>query len=226
MIDRRELPIQSVSGRLPDLTVTIPIARSILALDAELRMDPSLIADSAEVARLAYEADTQDYRASLEHWGDSTSELDGYDTWPEAWGVAAEPADNGFLSLCLTTDAGSYRAGLVGVPVHMINYENDGGDFWSPEDLTARHAAPVFYRGQFDSDVIFMPPERLQEYGTALPRDPEADRFEVIGDAFCTDYLPRMQEAFALRVYGSMYLNAIEMRHLGQEAPDSEEDSA
>lgn len=210
-LDRHELPLQSVREMGWECTATVPIHLSILGLPPKYRTDDSFLEGSKEVVSRWYDEDMAYHLSCLFIHGVNyevdTPWLRGYEQFNSRWDLRGRL--NYFGGLALEFDDGEnvHRIKPARFPVVLRNQVGNNGRFHTPKDWRVQGAVEVSYRGIFDSENVFMQPEKMIRYG--FESSGEEGVIEVSAAAFCSSYHMNPINSLLLRNFAVFYLNRL-----------------
>lgn len=219
LLDRREVPIQPVEERDQYIDAVVPVHLGIAALSAEVKQSGLDVAAARATVIETYNADMDAYLMYLseQDYDHMISQLRGYWEFNPEWVLDAEPSDTGtdFLKLLWREDGQTHTLRHDTIPVPYQNRHDENGNFYVPAVWDEKRIFPIVYRQVTDPVFLFMPPERMLQYGVERPElngiilDPVGGIAEVLGTSFDSDYVDSVAKALVLRNYGVAYMNQL-----------------
>lgn len=219
LLDRCEVPIQAVEDRGSDIDAIVPVHLGIAALAPEVKQDGLDVAAARDTVIETYNQDMDDYLMYLsqQDYNHLIAQLRDYWEFNPEWRLDAEPSETGtgFLKLVWREDGQSHTLRHDPIPVPYQNRHDEHGNFYTPAALKERELFTLVYRNTTDPVFLFMPPERMLQYGVEQPElggiiiDPVGGIAEVLGTSFDSEYLDSVAKALLLRNYGVAYMNQL-----------------
>ena len=217
LLDRREVPIQPVEERDQDIDAVVPVHLGIAALTTEIKQGGLDVAAARATVVDTYNADIDAYLMYLSEQDYPIGQFRNYEEFNSDWVLDAEPSDSGteFLKLTWNEDGQVHALRHDAIPVPYQNRHDEHGNFYIPEVWEQKRIFPLVYRRVTDPVFLFMPPEKMLQYGVERPElngiivDPVGGVAEVLGTSFDSDYLDSVAKALVLRNYGIAYMNQL-----------------
>jgi len=216
-LDRGEAPIQDVSEYnerdRDSLTATVPVHLEIFGIPVNVRTDKKIIGDVREVVKEWYNQDMLYHLKCLE--GDDVADLSlvrGFEKFGDNWGLEGVADEGGFLRLVWKNNGRIDQIAFCRAPVILYNQWDENKQFYTRAVATKNQWIELITRGLRQSECMFMTPEKMKRYGveTEISRIRiEEGVAEVMGHAFCSEYLPNMPRALLLRDFAVAYLNRL-----------------
>lgn len=214
LLDRHELPIQSINERNQDCTATVPVHLKVIGLPKSTRTDFSLIRTARKTVREWYNEDMNYYLKILELGGYDLPWLKGYEKFKDDWTLTGSTGDD-FINLILKENGKSHTIKYSSIPTPLYNQWNELNEFYTPEHFRETDAHEILYRGVRDSDVVYMSPEKMLKYGITASITtfaPERGIAEVMGTTFSSDYNANAAIPLLLRNFAVCYHNNLLLR--------------